>query len=109
MGEPNDTNLIKQVEELQREQQQILSIISHDLRSPLNRVFALVELLEMSTAGLTPDQKTYLQKIHITIADGLAMMTNLVDYRNLEYRSIDLDLKLVNITDLVQSRVKRFS
>ena len=109
MGERDTTNLSKQVEELKREQQQILSIISHDLRSPLNRVFALVELLEMSTVGLSPDQKTYLEKIHITIADGLAMMTNLVDYRNIEYRDIDLDLKQVNVSDLVLSRVKRFA
>ena len=86
----------------------MLSIISHDLRSPLNRVFALTKLLQMGNDNLTDEQQDYLAKIHLVVADGLAMMRNLVDYRNLEYRSIDLHPEKLNVSDLVESCVKNF-
>lgn len=102
-------NLSKQVEQLMLEQQQLLSIVSHDLRSPLNRVFALIQLMQMNSSNLTVEQKNYLEKIHLVIADGLAMMRNMVDYRNLEYRSIDLHPEKFNAVTLVESCVKNFS
>ncbi|HEU5291524.1 MAG TPA: HAMP domain-containing sensor histidine kinase [Cyclobacteriaceae bacterium] len=102
-------SLLKQVKDLTHEQHQVLSIISHDLRSPLNRVFALIQLIQMNETNLTPEQKDYLEKIHLTIADGLAMMRNLVDYRNLEYRTIELHPETFNAGDLIDSCVKGFS
>src|SRR6478752_3661657 len=102
-------NLIKQVDDLTREQQKVLSIVSHDLRSPLNRVFALTQLIQMNATNLTAEQKDYLEKIHLTVADGLAMMRNLVDYRNLEYRDTELHPETLNAGDLVESCVKNFT
>lgn len=102
-------SLLKQVKDLTLEQQQVLSIISHDLRSPLNRVFALVQLIQMNATNLTADQKDYLEKIHLTVADGLAMMRNLVDYRNLEYRTIELHPETFNAGELVESYVRNFN
>jgi len=99
-------SLLQQVKDLTVEQQQVLSIISHDLRSPLNRVFALTQLIQMNATNLTAEQKDYLEKIHLTIADGLAMMRNLVDYRNLEYRTIELHPETFNASDLIESCVK---
>src|SRR6185436_20320192 len=102
-------SLLQQVKDLTVEQQQVLSIISHDLRSPLNRVFALTQLIQMNATNLTAEQKDYLEKIHLTIADGLAMMRNLVDFRNLEYRTIELHPETFNAGDLVESCVKNFT
>lgn len=101
-------HLTKQIAELTRDQQQVLSIVSHDLRSPLNRVFALTQLLEMGSSNLTDEQKNYLEKIHLVVADGLAMMRNLVDYRNLEYRTIELHPETFNAGDLVEICAKNF-
>jgi signal transduction histidine kinase len=109
MNDPSDIDsLSKQVDELMRENQHVLSIVSHDLRSPLNRIFALIQLMQMGATNLTPDQSYYLEKIHLIVADGLAMMRNLVDYRNLEYRTIDMHPEVVNVSDLVNTSVKSF-
>ncbi len=101
-------SLTKQVEELIREKQHVISIVSHDLRSPLNRIFALTQLLQMDSSNLTADQKNYLEKMHLIIADGLAMMRNLVDYRNLKYRTIDLLPETFNAGELVEACVRNF-
>lgn len=91
-----------------QEQQQLLTIVSHDLRSPLNRVFALVQLLQMNDTNLTIEQKNFLEKMHLVVADGLAMMRNLVDYRNLEYRIIELHPETFNASEVVESCAKNF-
>jgi len=101
-------SLSRQVEELMREKQHVISIVSHDLRSPLNRIFALVQLLQLNGSNLTGEQKDYLDKMHLIIADGLAMMRNLVDYRNLEYRTIDMLPETFNVGDLIETSVKNF-
>jgi signal transduction histidine kinase len=98
--------LEKKVEELALEKQRVISIVSHDLRSPLNRLFALIQLMQMDIHGLSDQQKDYLEKMHLVIADGLSMMRNLVDYRNLEYRVIETHIEPINMTELVRTLVK---
>jgi signal transduction histidine kinase len=113
MGEAREehesiTNLLKSIEELNQEKQQIISIVSHDIKAPLNRIYALVQLLHMGSETLTAEQQQYLDKIHQVVADGLSMIRNLVDYRNIEYRGIDLHLEEINIKTFVQATVHNF-
>jgi signal transduction histidine kinase len=101
-------SLSKEIDELNREKQQLISLVSHDLRSPLNRAFALAELLLMDQESLTDFQKDYLEKMRLVIADGLAMMRNLVDYRNLEFRSIDIMPDKINVSEFVDKLAREF-
>jgi signal transduction histidine kinase len=82
--------------------------VSHDLRSPLNRAFALAELLLLDHQGLTEFQIDYLGKMRLVIADGLAMMRNLVDYRNLEFKSVDIRLEKINVREFLDRLVREF-
>lgn len=101
-------SLIQQIEALNRERQQLISLVSHDLRSPLNRAFALSELLLMDQETLTDFQKDYLEKMRLVIADGLAMMRNLVDYRNLEFKSIDIMPEKINVREFLDRLIRDF-
>lgn len=101
-------SLIRQIEELNREKRELISLVSHDLRSPLNRAFALSELLLMDQDSLTEFQKDYLEKMRLVIADGLAMMRNLVDYRNLEFKSIDVMPEKINVREFVDKLMREF-
>lgn len=104
----NVDSLIRQIEELNREKQQLISLVSHDLRAPLNRAFALSELLLMDQESLTEFQIDYLGKMRLVIADGLAMMRNLVDYRNLEFRNIDILVEKINVREFVDRLTREF-
>jgi signal transduction histidine kinase len=88
--------------------QQIISVVSHDLKGPFNRIFALVQLLSFDSSNLTKDQQEYLDKIHQIVADGLAMMRNLLDNRRLEEKGIDLHKEKINLTTLLTSLVKSY-
>lgn len=100
--------LMKEIEVLNLEKQQLISLVSHDLRSPLNRAFALAELLLMDAGSLSDFQKDYLEKMRVVIADGLSMMRNLVDYRNLEFRKIDILPQEIDVADFIQRLLQEF-
>jgi signal transduction histidine kinase len=108
MDEKEEESLHMKIEELEREKQQIISLVSHDIKAPLNRIFALVQLLQMDSDNLNDDQRNFLDKMHLVVADGLGLIRNLVDYRNLEYRKSELLIEKVNLHQLIQLVIKNF-
>src|SRR5690349_14227489 len=107
--EENETeSLRRKLEELDREKQQIISLVSHDIKAPLNRVFALVQLMLLEDSNLTEEQHGYLDKMHLVVADGLGLIRNLVDYRNLEYKRTELVIEPVDLTQLVEQVIKNY-
>lgn len=100
--------LEKTIDEINKEKQQIISIVSHDIKAPLNRIFALMQLLHMDLSNLTADQRQYLDKVHQVVADGLGMIRNLVDYRDLECHIIETHPEEIDITDLVKTSVRSY-
>lgn len=99
----------KLLQELNIEKQQIISVVSHDLKGPFNRIFALMQLMSMSSENLSDVQKDYLGKIHQIVADGLNMVRNLLDNRKLEYQAgIDLHPEFLNINGILNSLVKQY-
>ncbi len=98
----------KELNELIFQNKQIIGIVSHDLKGPFNRIFALVHLMNHSADNLTNNQKEYLDKIHQIVVDGLGMMRNLLDNRRLEEKGIDLNNDKVNLITLLGSLVKNY-
>jgi two-component system sensor histidine kinase/response regulator len=96
------------LQEFNTERQQIIGVVSHDLKGPFNRIFALTQLMSMSAENLNSDQKEYLGKIHQIVLDGLGMVRNLVDNRKLEDRGIDMRLETLNFSAILSSLVKQY-
>jgi two-component system sensor histidine kinase/response regulator len=91
----------KQISELELEKQHLFSVVSHDLKGPFNRIFALIQLLQSSSDNFQNDQKEYLAKIHRVLADGLGMIRNLMDHQKLESKGIDLHLETFNLASVL--------
>jgi signal transduction histidine kinase len=98
----------KQVGELVYEKQQLIGLVSHDLKGPFNRIFALIQLMEISSENLTSEQREYLGKIHQIVADGLGMIRNLLDNRRLEDQGIDLLPESINLVAVLGSLIKNY-
>lgn len=96
------------IHELLFEKQQLLGVVSHDLKGPFNRVFALTQLLQNSSDNLQNEQKEYLGKMHGVITDGLAMIRNLMDYQKLEGKGIDLNPEKLNFASIVGVLVRNY-
>ncbi len=98
----------KILNELYAEKQQIISVVSHDLKGPFNRVFALIQLMTLSTQPLAEDQKEYLGKMHQIVADGLTMIRNLLDNRRLDEKAIDFVPEKVNLSLMISVLIKNY-
>jgi two-component system sensor histidine kinase/response regulator len=98
----------KQLHDLNLEKQQIISVVSHDLKGPFNRIFALMQLMSMSSNNLTKDQKEYVGKIHQIAVDGLNMVRNLLDARKIEEELIDVTLESIELEPFVSAFVKNY-
>lgn len=98
----------RQVGDLVYEKQQLIGLVSHDLKGPFNRIFALIQLMELTAHNLTPEQRDYLGKIHQIVADGLSMIRNLLDNRKLEDQGIDFAPTALNLSTVLGSLVKNY-
>lgn len=101
-------SLREKLNALDREKRQIISLVSHDIKAPLNRVFALVQLMRLDESNLTEEQHGYLDKMHLVVADGLGLIRNLADYRNLEYKKTELLIERVNLAQVILLAIRNY-
>jgi signal transduction histidine kinase len=50
----------EELKEIVHQNQQIISLVSHDLKGPFNRIFALVQLLNLTSQNLSDEQREYM-------------------------------------------------
>jgi signal transduction histidine kinase len=73
----------KKLSDLNHEKDTLMSIVAHDLKSPLNRVHGLATILELE-GGLTDSQRNYTSLMKASARGGLDMITDLLDVHALE-------------------------
>lgn len=94
--------------DLNSEKQLIIGVVSHDLKGPFNRIFALIQLMNLGNKNLSEEQKEYIGKIHQIAVDGLNMVRNLLDTRKLEDRGMDMTLESIQLEPFVASFIKNY-
>jgi signal transduction histidine kinase len=80
-------NLTKQnhlLSDLNHEKDTLMNIVAHDLKSPLNRIRGLVDLIEMNSQNFSEDQKKYLGLVKESTRGGIDLITDLLDVNSLE-------------------------
>lgn len=91
-----------QLSDLNHEKDTLMNIVAHDLKSPLNRIKGLTDLIELSGAVLTEEQQKYLSLIKESTKSGLELITDLLDVNSLEvnrepnYSIFDLNAFLID-------------
>lgn len=94
----------QQLSDLNHEKDTLMSIVAHDLKSPLHRIKGIVDLMEME-GPLTQDQVIYLKMTRDATQAGLDLITDLLDVHMLEenvepsYSSFDLSKFLLDKTN----------
>jgi signal transduction histidine kinase len=73
----------QELSDLNYEKDTLMSIVAHDLKSPLNRINGMIEIMELE-GGLSTDQRTYLQMIKEATRSGLDLIKDLLDVHMLQ-------------------------
>ena len=105
----NIDELKLELAQLKAEKYKLLKLINHDIRSPLNRVFALVQLFEMESSEVSNQQKEYLDAIYLSILSGLEMIRNLRDMREIDAENIEMDQTDFDLVNTIQKAIRSFS
>lgn len=88
---------------------EILRILSHDLRSPLQSILGLTQLLEMETHSLgNQDLNKYIQMIRESCNFASNLMADLLDTHSLAEGNEELNLSLVNLGNLLVETCRMF-
>lgn len=79
------------------------SVITHELRNPLNNIFACTKLIESNTPSET-DEKTlnYLQLIQVNVRRMNQLLNDLLLIKKVEAKELHLHPSLLNLTQFCQ-------
>ncbi|WP_016991443.1 PAS domain-containing sensor histidine kinase, partial [Flavobacterium sp. ACAM 123] len=87
-AEDSIKNYVKELEELNTHKENVLTILSHDLRSPLSSIIATTKYLKDNFERMKPETvKEMLELVHEASISELNMLDSLVDWARIKYAS----------------------
>ena len=96
-----------QLSDLNLEKDTLMSIVAHDLKSPLNRIKGLTDLLEID--GMDPEeQKTYTELIKSATQAGLDLIKDLLDVNMLE-ETVTPEYSIVDLKQFLDEKMASLS
>lgn len=93
---------LEQIAELNRLKDQLFTIVSHDIRSPLALQFQLVELLEEERDRLDTDHREIVGMLGGQIRNTLGMTTNLLEWFRSQREDMALRPQVVELSEVVE-------
>jgi signal transduction histidine kinase len=101
------TRIASQLEELRQVDQmkdQVLGILSHELRTPINAIMGFSSVMADGLAGeLNPDQTKYIGKILDSSDALLGLVNDLLDMSRVQAGKFALDVQTVEVAPLVRT------
>lgn len=91
--------------DLNQEKNTLMNIVAHDLKSPLNRIHGLTNLMEME-GGLSASQQEYVRLIKSSTRSGLDLIIDLLDVNAFEEVKVSAKLTELSLKDLLEERVQ---
>lgn len=93
--------------EINHEKDTLMNIVAHDLKSPLNRIKGLSDLIEIE-GSLNPNQGKYLGLIRDSTRSGLDLIVDLLDVNSLEVNR-EPSYSSFNLSAFLQDRISTFN
>lgn len=91
--------------ELYNEHKSLVSVVAHDLKSPLNKIQGLTNILEMS-GPLNEDQKDAIKKIYHVVEGGRGLISDLNSLIYFEDHDVRASYKPVHLKPYVDTLLK---
>ena len=97
----------QQLSDINHEKDTLMSIVAHDLKSPLNRIKGITDLMEME-GGIPDYHHVYINMTKEATRDGLSLITDLLDVHMLEENS-EPDFSSFDISEFLLEKVNEFT
>lgn len=101
----------RDLREMNRTREKLISIIAHDLRSPFTGILGFSKLLMEEKPGrLTPEeQKTFLKGIHVQAEQTLSLLENLLQWAQARSPKMEFLPEIIDLHALIQETLAGFS
>ncbi len=96
----------EQLIDLNNEKNYYISVVAHDLKSPLNRISSLLNLIRLEAGELGEKPEQYLKMIGASVEEQRHLITDILDLQAIESHSISLDMQEVEVVGLIQGMVE---
>ncbi|RXZ83769.1 hypothetical protein EBB07_05140 [Paenibacillaceae bacterium] len=93
---------LEQIANLNQLKDQLITIVSHDIRSPLAMQFQLVELLEEDRDRFRADHQEIIAKLGEQTRNTLGMSTNLLEWFRSQREDMSLRPQLLELAEIVE-------
>jgi signal transduction histidine kinase len=104
----DNARLYQESQQAVRAREEVLAIVSHDLRNPLNAVMLATQLLQMSER-FPPDEREQLDAIDLSARRMRALIEDLLDVTRLEGgKQLPIEPKPVDVDSLLQEACELF-
>lgn len=97
---------ISEQKELERLKQEFVSMLSHDLRTPLNSVLAAIELVSSGHFQIDDQVKTYMDRANRNLKFSLSLINQLLEIEKMESGHIKLELDAISTKEIVSKALE---
>ncbi|MDW7691095.1 tetratricopeptide repeat-containing sensor histidine kinase [Flammeovirgaceae bacterium SG7u.111] len=98
----------QKLSETNYEKESLMHVVIHDLRSPLNRIKALMDLLKL-TGPLNEEQLQARQLTLDAVKNGSSLINSLLDIHDFEKEDLTLNLNTIDLKSFVQGLAEPFN
>ncbi len=92
---------------LNNEKNNLIGIVAHDLKSPLNQMKGLLSLIKLNT-GLDAETQQYIGMIESSTKRLTDMIGKILDVEAIDAKKANVTIETVNLSELLQNVVSRF-
>lgn len=100
---------ITESKKLEHLKSQFVSMVSHELKAPIAAVYGYLRLFSDPSISLSQEQKTnYINRSQIRLDGLLKMVNDLLDISRMEMKTVQREIKNLNVTEIVTSIIELF-
>ncbi len=92
---------------LNNEKNNLIGIVAHDLKSPLNQIKGLLNLMRITSTGLSPEALSYIDMMDKSSGRLSDMIAKILDVEAIESRKLNLKIDNVDLSVLLAGLVER--
>lgn len=98
---------ITELKKLENIKSQFVSMVAHELKTPVAAVLGFIKLILDDSVGVTPEQeKDFLNRSYIRLQGLIAMVNDLLDISRMELKKVDRELKDLEIDKILDSTIE---
>ena len=94
--------------ELNEEKNDLIGIVAHDLKSPLNQISGMLEIIRLTAKDQPTEQQQYMTTIAQSTDRLKKMITKILDVSAIESQTLNITIEKINITVLLEEIADRF-